>query len=136
MARPQSHLKEYKKVELSALQCLSVCLCGDFKSKPQSSCNFQPWLKVSACILPKSKCLSFQIIYLDQVQADSSKPSSSSKRILLTLHQLTIHTQLPETSPVSPLSLAPHHSPSSKLIFISICCFQSRLQFHYSLLKK
>ncbi|MEQ2312913.1 hypothetical protein AMECASPLE_036311 [Ameca splendens] len=43
---------EYKKVELSALQCLSVCLCGDFKSKPLSSCNFQPWLKTSQSLRP------------------------------------------------------------------------------------
>ncbi|MED6287930.1 hypothetical protein CHARACLAT_021398, partial [Characodon lateralis] len=92
---------EYKKAELSALQCLSVCLCGDFKSKPQSSCNFQPWLKVSA------------------------------------LHPANVKVpKLPNSAPVSPLSLAPNHSPSSKLIFISIWCLQPWFHFHYSLLKK
>ncbi|MED6281531.1 hypothetical protein CHARACLAT_022514, partial [Characodon lateralis] len=80
------------------LQCLSVCLCGDFKSKLQSSCNSQPWLHVPALHPAKLKFSGSQGIYLDQVLADSSKPLSSSKRTLLTLHQLTIHHQLPRIS--------------------------------------
>ncbi|XP_047217725.1 uncharacterized protein LOC124866100 isoform X1 [Girardinichthys multiradiatus] len=70
---------------------------GDFKSKLQSSCNSQPWLQVPALHPAKVKFPSSQGIYLDQVLADSSKPLSS-KRTLLTLHQPTIHHQLPRIS--------------------------------------
>ncbi|MEQ2301414.1 hypothetical protein AMECASPLE_035609 [Ameca splendens] len=95
--------------------------------------TFSPGSKSLFCILPKSKFPSFQVIYLDRVLADSTKPASS-------FNLFTIHIQPPETSPdsaaVSLLSLTPHHSPSSKLIFISIWCLQPRFQFHYSLLKK
>ncbi|MED6244407.1 hypothetical protein ATANTOWER_008637, partial [Ataeniobius toweri] len=98
-------------------QCLSVCLCGDLRSKPQSSCNSQPKLQVPALHPAKVKFPGSQGIYLDQVLADSSKPLSFSKRTLLTLHLITIHFQLLKTSPdsaaVSPLSQAPHHPVSS-----------------------
>ncbi|MED6238514.1 hypothetical protein ATANTOWER_023578 [Ataeniobius toweri] len=66
---------------------------GEFQSKLQSSCNFQPWFQVPALHPAKVKFPSSQGIYLDQVLADSSKPLSSSKRTLLTLHQ-----QLPRIS--------------------------------------
>ncbi|KAK5600470.1 hypothetical protein CRENBAI_019726 [Crenichthys baileyi] len=67
---------------------------GDLKSKLQSSCNSQPWLQVPALHPDKVKFPGSQGIYLYQVLAESSKPPSSSKRTLLTLHQLTIHHQL------------------------------------------
>ncbi|MEQ2308418.1 hypothetical protein AMECASPLE_028124 [Ameca splendens] len=76
-----------------------------------------PWLQVPALHPAKVKFPGSQGIYLDQVLADSSKPLSSSKRTLLTLHQLTIHHQLPrissDSAAVSQLSLTRHHSSSS-----------------------
>ncbi|MEQ2250060.1 hypothetical protein ILYODFUR_036001 [Ilyodon furcidens] len=71
---------------------------GEFQSKLQSFCNVQPWLQVPALHPAKVKFPSSQGIYLDQVLADSSKPLSSSKRTLLTLHQPSIHQQLPRIS--------------------------------------
>ncbi|MED6245471.1 hypothetical protein ATANTOWER_003678 [Ataeniobius toweri] len=46
--------------------------------------------------------------------------------------------QLPKNSPDSAAALpfSQAHSPSSKLIFISIWCLQPWFQFHYSLLKE
>ncbi|MED6240706.1 hypothetical protein ATANTOWER_026321, partial [Ataeniobius toweri] len=65
----------------------------------------------------KVKFPGSQGIYLDQVLADSSKPLSSFKRTLRTLHQLTIHHQLPrissDSAAVSQLSLTRRHSSSS-----------------------
>ncbi|MEQ2246027.1 hypothetical protein ILYODFUR_034046, partial [Ilyodon furcidens] len=58
----------------------------DLRSKPESSCNSQPMLQVPALHPAKVKFPGSQGIYLDQVLADSSKPLSSSKRTLLTLH--------------------------------------------------
>ncbi|MEQ2222780.1 hypothetical protein ILYODFUR_029931, partial [Ilyodon furcidens] len=106
------HLEEYKKVELSAHQYLSVCLDVQASKLLQLSVKFP----------------SFQEIYLDQVLADSSKPSSSYKRTLLTLHlfKSTSSFQKPRKTDSQtqqlpqPLSLVPHHSPSSKLIFFSM----------------
>ncbi|MEQ2226982.1 hypothetical protein ILYODFUR_032957, partial [Ilyodon furcidens] len=43
------NLEEYKKVELSAFQCLSVSLCV----LVSSSCDFQSWLQV-LCLNPAS----------------------------------------------------------------------------------
>ncbi|MEQ2253541.1 hypothetical protein ILYODFUR_033293, partial [Ilyodon furcidens] len=48
------HLEEYKKVELSALQCLSVSLCGDFQV--QASKLLQP--SALAQSLSFGSCLS------------------------------------------------------------------------------
>ncbi|MED6282185.1 hypothetical protein CHARACLAT_029406, partial [Characodon lateralis] len=48
------HLEEYKKVELSALQCLSVSICGDFQV--QASKLLQP--SALAQSLSFGSCLS------------------------------------------------------------------------------
>ncbi|MEQ2157959.1 hypothetical protein GOODEAATRI_007200, partial [Goodea atripinnis] len=65
-----------------AVILLFVCFfLGDFKSKPQSSCSFQPWLKVSALDPAKVRVPKLPSIYLDQVLADSLKPSSSSSEL-------------------------------------------------------
>ncbi|MED6260843.1 hypothetical protein ATANTOWER_030124 [Ataeniobius toweri] len=67
-----------------------------------------PWPQVPALHPAKVKFPSSQGIYLDQVLADSSKPLSSSKLTLLTLHQPTIHHQLPRFS-------SDHHRLGSSL---------------------
>ncbi|MEQ2315162.1 hypothetical protein AMECASPLE_019262 [Ameca splendens] len=93
------------KVELTALQCLSVCLCGEFQSKLQSSCNFQPWLQVPALQPAKVKFPSSQGIYLDQKLTTTldyhrlgsgltALPDSTSFFIKLT----SIHRACPDTS--------------------------------------
>ncbi|XP_047217726.1 uncharacterized protein LOC124866100 isoform X2 [Girardinichthys multiradiatus] len=103
---------------------------GDFKSKLQSSCNSQPWLQVPALHPAKVKFPSSQGIYLDQVLADSSKPLSS-KRTLLTLHQPTIHHQLPRISSVYPrinfcrMKDSPSPPPPSSDSSVHLPAFQS-----------
>ncbi|MED6253419.1 hypothetical protein ATANTOWER_029213 [Ataeniobius toweri] len=109
------YLEEYKKVELSALQCLSVSLfrnsngqamksvssqssklltfCVLFPRKLQvlvsSSCDSLFWLQALSLDHATAKVFKPQEKpILDQAPADSSRPSSPGKRTLLTLRQL------------------------------------------------
>ncbi|KAK5615923.1 hypothetical protein CRENBAI_020033 [Crenichthys baileyi] len=111
------NLEEYKKVELSALQCL-----GNLKSWCHVLVTFSSGSKssvldpASASVLKPQKKPS-----LVQSPADSSIPTSPGKRTLLTLHQL-----FTKDSPAASVqySQAPHHSSTPTSVH-QTCCASS-----------
>ncbi|MEQ2242714.1 hypothetical protein ILYODFUR_038877 [Ilyodon furcidens] len=115
------NLEEYKKVELSALQCLRVSLCGNFRVRVSSSCDFQSWLKFSVLDpasakelkLPKKLVwfkfqLTAQSFVLKQAHPAHPPPINSTETSpgkLCFYNQILDHSTVkysPETSPEYP----------------------------------
>ncbi|MEQ2236721.1 hypothetical protein ILYODFUR_015612 [Ilyodon furcidens] len=122
------NLEEYKKVELSALQCLSVSLCGNFKSWFQVPATFSSGSKSSVWILPMPMYSSLRRNpFWIELRLTAPKPTSPGKRTLLTLHHL-LHRIL--TSNVYSVLPGPASFFHSNHHSSNMLCLQSRFQFH------
>ncbi|MEQ2241509.1 hypothetical protein ILYODFUR_026058 [Ilyodon furcidens] len=115
-----------------ALQCLSVNLCGNFKSWFQIPATFSSGSKSSVWIMPQPKYSSLRRNPSDASSGRSLilaalKLPSPGKRTLLTLHHLLHQILTSNVYSVLPGSASFFHSNHHSL---NLLCLQSRFQFH------